>query len=85
MDTNNITAEDLTPYYVHHFRKLEKLIRKRATARSSIKFIKTSLNNELYILHLYNNYYNNSCGKSDLHTHAKRKKNSNELQEEVKN
>ena len=37
MDANNITAEDLTPYYVHHFRKLEKLIRKRAKARSSIK------------------------------------------------
>ena len=37
MDTNNITAEDLTPYYVHHFRKLEKLTRKRTKARSSIK------------------------------------------------
>ena len=29
MDRNNIKAEDLTPYYVHHFRKLEKLTRKR--------------------------------------------------------
>ena len=37
MDANNITAEDLTPYYIHHFRKLEKLIRKCAKARSSIK------------------------------------------------
>ena len=26
MDTNNITAEDLTSHYVHRFRKLEKLI-----------------------------------------------------------
>ena len=48
MDANNRTAEDLTPYYVHHFKKLEKLIRKRAKARSSIKLIKTCLNNGLY-------------------------------------
>ena len=75
MDANNITAEDLTSYYVRHFRKLEKLIRKRAKARSSIKFIKTCLNNELNIIHLYNNYYNNnSCGKSNLHPHEKKRK-----------
>ena len=40
MDANNITAEDLTPYYVHHFRKLEKLIRRRAKVRSSIKIMR---------------------------------------------
>ena len=75
MQIIGITAEDLTPYYVHHFRKLEKLIMKRAKARSPIKFIKTCLNNELNILHLYNNYYNNnSCGKNNLHPHEKKEK-----------
>ena len=37
MNTNNKAAEELTSHYVHHFRNLENLIRKRAKARSSIK------------------------------------------------
>ena len=36
MNANNEISEDLTSRYVHHFRKLEKLIRKRTKARSSI-------------------------------------------------
>ena len=34
MNTNSKTAEELTSHYVHHFTNLEKLIRKRAKAKT---------------------------------------------------